>query len=215
MLNGAPKKIGAIYQPNFYVQILSEYLGKWRQEWARQANNNNSDSNHKALRIICNNTDTAQQLAMQFGDWLAIEQQAVDLHDLLAQFDLCTAIKHATARQMPLQTGGYLVFDYTEAMTVIDVNSGNSAKTANEHNLAAAHAIAHALRLRNIGGLVAIDFIDVGKKQAAKNANELLAILAAADDVTVAPSSRASFAELGVVLLARRRRWNRLGELKK
>ena len=68
---------------------------------------------------------------------------------------------------MPLKSGGHLVIDQTEAMTTIDVNTGgyvghrNLEETIFRTNLEAAVAIARQLRLRNLGGIIIIDFIDM------------------------------------------------------
>ncbi len=76
-------------------------------------------------------------------------------------------IKKALERSIPLKSGGYLIFDQTEAMTTIDVNTGayvghrNLEETIYRTNLEAAVAIARQLRLRNLGGIIIIDFIDM------------------------------------------------------
>ncbi len=76
-------------------------------------------------------------------------------------------IEKALARQVWLKSGGYLVFDETEALTVIDVNTGryigrrNLADTILKTNLEAAEEIARQVRLRDIGGIIIIDFIDM------------------------------------------------------
>ena len=68
---------------------------------------------------------------------------------------------------MPLKSGGYLVIDQTEAMTTIDVNTGsflgqrNLEETVYRTNLEAAQSVARQLRLRNLGGIIIIDFIDM------------------------------------------------------
>jgi ribonuclease G len=76
-------------------------------------------------------------------------------------------IQKALRKDVPLRSGGYLVIDQTEAMTTIDVNTGaylgsrNLEETAFRTNLEAAQAAARQLRLRNLGGIVIIDFIDM------------------------------------------------------
>jgi ribonuclease G len=76
-------------------------------------------------------------------------------------------IKKALERSIPLKSGGYLIFDQTEAMTTIDVNTGayvghrNLEETIYRTNLEAAVAIARQLRIRNLGGIIIIDFIDM------------------------------------------------------
>ena len=87
-------------------------------------------------------------------------------------FDISKQIKSLFAKYVSLKRGAYLIIEHTEAMNVIDVNSGNRTKaevnqeeTALEVNLAAAKEIARQLRLRDLGGIVIIDFIDLHKAQ--------------------------------------------------
>ena len=76
-------------------------------------------------------------------------------------------IKRALQKEVPLKSGGYLVIDQTEAMTTVDVNTGsflgqrNLEETVYRTNLEAAQAVARQLRLRNLGGIIIIDFIDM------------------------------------------------------
>lgn len=76
-------------------------------------------------------------------------------------------IQKALESRVPLKSGGYLVFDQTEAMTTIDVNTGayvgrsNQEETLYKTNLEATQAIARQLRLRNLGGMIIVDFIDM------------------------------------------------------
>jgi ribonuclease G len=85
-------------------------------------------------------------------------------------FDLYSVedeIQKALLKKVPLKSGGYLIIDQTEAMTTIDVNTGayvgrkNLEETLLKTNLEAAQAIARQLRLRNLGGIIIIDFIDM------------------------------------------------------
>ena len=87
-------------------------------------------------------------------------------------FDISKQIKSLFAKYVSLRRGAYLIIEHTEAMNVIDVNSGNRTKaednqeqTAMDVNLAAAAEIARQLRLRDLGGIVIIDFIDLRKAQ--------------------------------------------------
>lgn len=76
-------------------------------------------------------------------------------------------IQRALKRKVPLKSGGYIIIDQTEAMTTIDVNTGafvghrNLEETIFKTNLEAAQAIARQLRLRNLGGIIILDFIDM------------------------------------------------------
>jgi ribonuclease E len=89
-------------------------------------------------------------------------------HDLFAEFRLDEQIAKALERKVFLPSGGSLIIDRTEAMTVIDVNTGkftgtggNLESTVTSNNLEAAEEIVRQLRLRDIGGIIVIDFIDM------------------------------------------------------
>jgi ribonuclease G len=89
------------------------------------------------------------------------ERPLFDLHNVEQE------IEKALARRVDLKSGGTLVIDQTEAMTTVDVNTGgyvgqrNFDDTVFKTNLEAAQAIARQLRLRNLGGIIIIDFIDM------------------------------------------------------
>ena len=89
-------------------------------------------------------------------------------------------IQKALDRNISLKSGGYLIFDQTEAMTTIDVNTGayvghrNLEETIYRTNLEAAVAIARQLRLRNLGGIIIIDFIDMEEAEHRQNVLTLL-----------------------------------------
>lgn len=91
--------------------------------------------------------------------------------DIFSYYRLSDDIASISDRRIDLPSGGYLVIDYTEAMTVIDVNSGhfsgreNLAETVMQINREAADEIARQLRLRDIGGIIVVDFIDMDKKE--------------------------------------------------
>ncbi len=80
-------------------------------------------------------------------------------------------IEKALSRRVELKSGGYLIIDQTEAMTTIDVNTGgfvgsrNFDDTVFKTNLEAAQAIARQLRLRNLGGIIVLDFIDMQSEE--------------------------------------------------
>jgi ribonuclease G len=80
-------------------------------------------------------------------------------------------IERALSRKVPLKSGGYLIIDQTEAMTTIDVNTGayvghrNLEETIFKTNLEAAQAIARQLCLRNLGGIIILDFIDMASEE--------------------------------------------------
>ena len=89
-------------------------------------------------------------------------------------------IRKALDRNIPLKSGGYLIFDQTEAMTTVDVNTGgyvghrNLEETIFRTNLEAAVAIARQLRLRNLGGIIIIDFIDMEEEEHRRRVMQVL-----------------------------------------
>jgi ribonuclease E len=95
---------------------------------------------------------------------------------LFSRFQIEHQIETAYARQVPLPSGGAIVIDHTEALVSVDVNSARATKggdietTAYNTNLEAADEIARQLRLRDLGGLIVIDFIDM---ESAKNQREV------------------------------------------
>ncbi len=117
-------------------------------------------------------------------------------------------INSALERQVQLQSGGYLVFDQTESMTTIDVNTGafvgnrNPEDTVFRTNLEAAVAIARQLRLRNLGGIIIIDFIDM---EDAAHREQLLAAFQGALAGDRAQTQVAAGAPLGLVAMTRKR----------
>lgn len=90
---------------------------------------------------------------------------------MFAQFGLDKQVQELADAQITLENGAYLVLEQTEAMTVIDVNTGkyigdsDLESTVFETNLSAAREIARQVRLRNIGGIVAVDFIDMTEER--------------------------------------------------
>ncbi len=91
---------------------------------------------------------------------------------LFDQFGIEKQIKSLFGKTVSFKSGAYLIIEHTEALHVIDVNSGNRAKNANNQennaldvNLAAADEIARQLRLRDMGGIIVVDFIDMQKSE--------------------------------------------------
>jgi ribonuclease G len=130
------------------------------------------------------------------------ERPLFDLYQIDAE------IERALARRVDLKSGGYLIIDQTEAMTTIDVNTGGFVGTRNfddtvfKTNLEAAHAIARQLRLRNLGGIIVVDFIDM------VNAEHREAVLAEFKRALARDRTRmtvSGFTQLGLVEMTRKR----------
>lgn len=117
-------------------------------------------------------------------------------------------LQKALSRKVALKSGGYLIIDQTEAMTTVDVNTGSFVgsrtleDTVFKTNLEATHAIARQLRLRNLGGIIIIDFIDMQeeehKSQVLKAFEKMLARDHAKTKIT-------QVSELGLVEMTRKR----------
>ncbi|HOL17634.1 MAG TPA: Rne/Rng family ribonuclease [Bacillota bacterium] len=94
-----------------------------------------------------------------------------DSQPIFERYDVEREVEKALEEQVWLKSGGYLVFDETEALTVVDVNTGrytgrrNLAETILKTNLEAAEEIARQIRLRDIGGIIIIDFIDMNLEE--------------------------------------------------
>jgi ribonuclease G len=117
-------------------------------------------------------------------------------------------IRKALDRNIPLKSGGYLIFDQTEAMTTVDVNTGayvghrNLEETIYRTNLEAAMAIARQLRLRNLGGIIIIDFIDMEEPSHREN---VLAVLEQSLEGDHARHQITPVSPLGLVEMTRKR----------
>jgi len=117
-------------------------------------------------------------------------------------------IQLALAKRVNLKSGGYLIIDQTEAMTTIDVNTGgfvggrNFDDTIFRTNLEAAHAIARQLRLRNLGGIIILDFIDMENPEHRHAVLEELKKTLSNDRTKVSVSD---FSALGLVEMTRKR----------
>ncbi len=122
------------------------------------------DSRETYLKLV--------EFADQFVPWMASQLEYYPgerpIFDLYGVED---EIQKALERKVQLKSGGYLIIDQTEAMTTIDVNTGayvghrTLEETIFKTNLEAAQTIARQLRLRNLGGIIIIDFIDMGTEE--------------------------------------------------
>lgn len=127
---------------------------------------------------------------------------------LFEKFKVDEEIEKALRRRVDLKSGGYLVFDQTEAMTTIDVNTGgyvgkkDFGDTVFKTNLEAAQTIARQLRLRNLGGIIIIDFIDMDSDE---HREAVLAELRRGIARDRTRMTLSNFTELGLVEMTRKR----------
>lgn len=123
-------------------------------------------------------------------------------------FDVENEIQRALHRKIELKSGGYLIIDQTEAMTTIDINTGafvghrNLEETIFNTNIEATQAIARQLRLRNLGGIIIIDFIDMVSEDHQKRVLHSLDMAMSKDKVKYSVSG---FSALGLVEMTRKR----------
>lgn len=123
-------------------------------------------------------------------------------------FNVENEIQKALHRRIDLKSGGYLIFDQTEAMTTVDINTGafvghrNLEETIFNTNIEATQAIARQLRLRNLGGIIIVDFIDMNNKDHQRRVLTSLEHAMSKDNVKFSISG---FSALGLVEMTRKR----------
>jgi ribonuclease G len=131
-----------------------------------------------------------------------------DAHPLLEREGAASAFDEVLSRRADLASGGYLMIDYAEALTVIDVNTGSFTgrgkgrleDTITKVNVEAAEEVVRQLRLRDIGGIIVIDFIDMAR---AKNRDQVLKTLKKALDADKTKSYVMEVSPLGLVEMTR------------
>ena len=135
---------------------------------------------------------------------------------LLVAMDIHKEIKAALQMKVNLPSGGYLFIQTTEALTVIDVNSGKFTNSATQDetilktNIEAVHEIARQLRLRNIGGMIIIDFIDMTNRVDKLAMMEELEMAVEADK---AKPQVGQLSDLGLVEMTRHRQGQAISEI--
>jgi ribonuclease E len=150
------------------------------------------------------------------GDSHVLVEAYSEPSELLEHFKVNAAIRDALKPRVDLPSGGYVIIEPTEALTVIDVNSGSFTRSANARetvlwtNCEAAVEIARQLKLRNIGGVIIVDFIDMDSR---RDQLQLLEHFTAAIRDDAARPQIAQLSELGLVELTRKRQGQNIYEL--
>ena len=141
-------------------------------------------------------------------------RQYQDGTPIFEKFGVDAEIDRALNRRVWLKSGGYIIIDETEALTVVDVNSGrfvgkrNLEETITQTNLEAARELAYQLRLRNIGGIIIIDFIDMLESS---NQEKVLAQLSNYLERDKAKCNIIGMSSIGLVEMTRKRVRDSLG----
>ena len=143
-------------------------------------------------------------------EYYSAERPIFDLYGIEDEID------RALHRSTPLKSGGHLVIDQTEAMTTIDVNTGafvghrTLEETIYKTNLEAAQAIARQLRLRNLGGIIIIDFIDMSSDE---HKRQVMLALEKSLERDHAKTSICELSPLGLIEMTRKRTTESLGHV--
>ncbi len=174
-------------------------------------------------RIVVDSHTGLKRVKQQLVNWGGGKQPQgilIDHHrdriPILEYFRVNAAIREALKPRVDLPSGGYIIIERTEALTVIDVNSGSFTRSATARetvlwtNCEAATEIARQLRLRNIAGVIIVDFIDMDshrdKLQVLEHFNKALRVDKAKPQIS-------QLSELGLVELTRKRQGKNIYEL--
>lgn len=126
--------------------------------------------------IIVNDSEVFSQISKYVNLIAPEKKDIVKLYDkdtpIFDHYNITRQIKSSFGKTVSFKSGAYIIIEHTEALHVIDVNSGNRSKAANDQesnalevNMRAAEEIARQLRLRDMGGIIVIDFIDMAKSE--------------------------------------------------
>jgi ribonuclease G len=160
------------------------------------------DNEQQHRRLVSFFARTAPELVERVELWEEPEP-------LLDAYKVTEAIDGVMSRRVDLPSGGYLMIDYAEALTVIDVNSGSFIgrgkgagleETITKTNLEAAEEVVNQLRLRDIGGIIVIDFIDMAR---ARNRDAVMKTLRKTLDEDRTKTFTAEISRLGLVEMTR------------
>jgi ribonuclease G len=169
-------------------------------------------ANEETQRVLVDNAHSQRGL-IDFADrYSPVLAERVQLHQgarpLFDMYGVEAEIEKALHRRVDLKSGGYLIFDQTEALTTIDVNTGGFVggrsfdDTIFKTNLEAAQSIARQLRLRNLGGIIIIDFIDMDLAEHRDAVLDALRTAVASDRTRLTING---FTQLGLVEMTRKR----------
>ena len=162
--------------------------------------------------IVVDNAQDYERLKAFATDFMPRSTTRMKLHDqpepIFDHYNIESQISKALERRVYLKSGGHIVVDQTEALTAIDVNTGrfvgkhDQEETMLRTNLEATTAVVEQLRLRNLGGLIIIDFIDMER---AANRNKVTETMRAALRKDKTRSNMRKISELGLVQMTRKR----------
>lgn len=168
--------------------------------------------NEKVQKVIVDDPKVHKKVLNFINQFMPKHSKTVALHTgpqpLFDLYELDLEISRSLDRKIWLKSGGYIVIDEAEALVVIDVNTGRFVgkkdleDTILKTNLEAVKEIAHQLRIRNAGGIIIIDFIDMEKSVHREKVLNQLQLELASDN---AKTTVVSMSELGLVEMTRKR----------
>jgi ribonuclease G len=171
-------------------------------------------------KLWCDDPETYERIVQFVQHYMPRLRARVTLYQdsapIFDHFKIEPQIERALDRKVWLKSGGYLIFDQAEALTAIDVNTGrfvgktNQDETVLRTNLEAAEEVVKQLRLRNIGGIIIVDFIDMSREADRKKVSDALREALRRDK---ARTSALKISELGLVQMTRKRTRESLEEL--
>jgi ribonuclease G len=170
-------------------------------------------------KIRIDNSKSYKEIKQFLADFVPELKTSIEVYDgarpIFDVYGVESEINRALSRQVKLKSGGDLIIDQTEAMTTIDVNTGgyigsrNQAETILKTNLEAASAIARQLRVRNLGGIIIVDFIDMIDPEHQRQVHR---IFAKALEKDRAKTAITDISALGLVEMTRKRTRESLGQ---
>lgn len=202
-------RTGGVVAPAIIYQDLPLFLRTVRDLVRPQTEKVRIDSRESYQRVMA----FVEEFVHEMGDKIEYYPGERPLFDLYSVED---EIQKALSRKVQLKSGGYVIIDQTEAMTTIDINTGafvghrNLEETIFKTNLEAARAISRQLRLRNLGGIIIIDFIDM---EDVEHQRQVLRMLEKMLERDHARTKITGVSELGLVEMTRKRTTESLGQL--
>ena len=167
---------------------------------------------HGVSKVIVDNASELTRVQEFLRAFMPADADKAELYrdprPLFAVHQVEEEIARALERQVPLRSGGYLVIDQTEAMTTVDVNTGGFTghrdleDTIYKTNIEAAAAVARQIRLRNLGGIIIVDFIDMQEETHRQNVLDALSTAMAGDRARCRVTG---LSPLGLVEMSRKR----------
>ena len=203
------ERIARVQAPAVVYQDLPLFIRTIRDLIRPQTEKVRIDSRESHQRVM----EFVEEFVTEFADKVEYYPGERPIFDLYSVED---EIQKALSRKVQLKSGGYVIIDQTEAMTTIDINTGafvghrNLEETIFKTNLEAARAISRQLRLRNLGGIIIIDFIDIEDPEHQRQVHRMLEKMLERDH---AKTKITGVSELGLVEMTRKRTTESLGQV--